>query len=821
MSKKFVTTTLKIEGMTCAACSARVEKALQKIDGVISASVNLTTEKASVEYDPAQVDEAALAQAIEKTGYLVAQDDARAEFTVEGMTCAACSNRVERALNSAPGVRSAVVNLTTGRASVEYNPAVTDLDSLLAAIDKAGYLGRLAQEEDSEDEDDAKLRLAARRMWTAWAFTIPAAIWMLIAMTRGGHQHGWPSTLSYNLGMVLLALPVLFWAGGHVYRSAWRALRHGGANMDTLISLGTLGALTTGAMVFFLPVENYVGVAGMIMSFHLTGRYIETKARGRASQAMRKLLELGAKTAIVLVDGKEREVPIQQVRVGDIMLVRPGEKIPTDGVVVAGESAVDESMATGESLPVTRRQGDEVIGSTVNQQGMLQVRATKIGKDTFLSQVVKLVEEAQGTKVPIQEFADKVTGFFVPAVLVIAALTFIAWLLFPEAMRAVGAPLAQWLPWYNPELTGVTLALYATIAVLVIACPCALGLATPTALMVGSGMGAENGILIRNGAAIQTMSNVDVIVFDKTGTITQGKPEVTDVIAVEGDEAELLRLAASVEVGSEHPLGKAIVASARQKGISLAYPRNFQAVTGKGVSSEIDGRLTLVGSRRLLEDHGLDPHGMDEEIARLEAEGKTAMLVAFEGKVIGIVAVADILKEDSVPAIEALKALGLETAMITGDNRRTAEAIAAKVGISRVLAEVLPEGKVDEVKRLQQQGLTVAMVGDGINDAPALTQADVGVAIGTGTDIAIEAADITLVSGSLSAVVSTVKLSRATFRKIRQNLFWAFIYNSIAIPLAILGLLHPVIAEISMAMSSVTVVGNANLLRRAKIKAAS
>lgn len=821
MSKKFVTTTLKIEGMTCAACSARVEKALQKTDGVISASVNLTTEKASVEYDPAQVDEAALAQAIEKTGYLVAQDDARAEFTVEGMTCAACSNRVERALNSAPGVRAAVVNLTIGRASVEYNPAVTDLDSLLAAIDKAGYLGRLAQEEDSEDEDDAKLRLAARRMWTAWVFTIPAAIWMLIAMTRGGHQHGWPSTLSYNLGMVLLALPVLFWAGGHVYRSAWRALRHGGANMDTLISLGTLGALTTGAMVFFLPVENYVGVAGMIMSFHLTGRYIETKARGRASQAMRKLLELGAKTAIVLVDGKEREVPIQQVRVGDIMLVRPGEKIPTDGVVVAGESAVDESMATGESLPVTRRQGDEVIGSTVNQQGMLQVRATKIGKDTFLSQVVKLVEEAQGTKVPIQEFADKVTGFFVPAVLVIAALTFIAWLLFPEAMRAVGAPLAQWLPWYNPELTGMTLALYATIAVLVIACPCALGLATPTALMVGSGMGAENGILIRNGAAIQTMSNVDVIVFDKTGTITQGKPEVTDVIAVEGDEAELLRLAASVEVGSEHPLGKAIVASARQKGISLAYPRNFQAVTGKGVSSEIDGRLTLVGSRRLLEDHGLDPHAMDEEIARLEAEGKTAMLVAFEGKVIGIVAVADILKEDSVPAIEALKALGLETAMITGDNRRTAEAIAAKVGISRVLAEVLPEGKVDEVKRLQQQGLTVAMVGDGINDAPALTQADVGVAIGTGTDIAIEAADITLVSGSLSAVVSTVKLSRATFRKIRQNLFWAFIYNSIAIPLAILGLLHPVIAEISMAMSSVTVVGNANLLRRAKIKAAS
>lgn len=824
MSKKIVTTTLKIEGMTCAACSARVEKAMQKTDGVISASVNLTTEKASIEYDPTQVDEAALALAIEKTGYLVVRDTARAEIKVEGMTCAACSNRVERALNSAPGVKSAVVNLTTGKASIEYDPSETDLDSLLAAIEKAGYLGHLELEEApaaQEDEDEARLRLAARRMWTAWVFTLPAAIWMLIAMTRGGHQHGWPSALSYNLGMIILALPVLLWAGGHVYRSAWRALRHGGANMDTLISMGTLGALATGAMVFFLPVENYVGVAGMIMSFHLTGRYIETKARGRASQSMKKLLELGAKTAIVLVDGEEREVPIQQVRVGDIMLVRPGEKIPTDGIVVEGESAVDESMATGESLPVTRRQGDEVIGSTVNQQGMLKVQATKIGKDTFLSQVVKLVEEAQGTKVPIQEFADRVTGYFVPTVLVIAALTFVAWLLFPEAMGAVGAPLAHWLPWFNPELTGVTLALYATIAVLVIACPCALGLATPTALMVGSGLGAENGILIRNGAAIQTMSTVDVVVFDKTGTITQGKPEVTDVITAEGDERELLYLAASVEVGSEHPLGKSIVVSARQKGVSLAHPQNFQAVTGKGVSAEIDGRLVLVGSRRLLEDHGVDAHLMDKEISRLEAEGKTAMLVGVEGKVIGIVAVADTIKDDSIQAIESLKALGLETAMITGDNRRTAETIAAKVGISRVLAEVLPDGKVDEVKRLQQQGLKVAMVGDGINDAPALTQADVGVAIGTGTDIAIEAADITLVSGSLSAVVGAVKLSRATFRKIRQNLFWAFIYNSVAIPLAILGLLHPVIAEISMALSSITVVGNANLLRQANIKVAS
>ncbi len=821
LTKEIVTTTLKIEGMTCAACSARVERALQRVEGVVSATVNLTTEKASIEYDSTRVDEATVRQAIEKTGYQVAEDTASVEIMVDGMTCAACANRVERGLSSTAGVRSAVVNLTTERASIKYNPSAIDPDSLLAAVEKAGYMGRMELEEGApaaqRDNDEAKLRVASRRMWTAWAFTLPAAVWMIIAMTQGGHQHGWPSALSYNLGMILLALPVLFWAGGHVYKSAWRALRHGSANMDTLIAMGTLGALATGVMVFFWPVENYVGVAGMIMSFHLTGRYIETKARGRASQSMRKLLELGAKTAIILVEGEEREVPIQQVRVGDIMLVRPGGKIPTDGIVVEGESSIDESMATGESLPVTRRQGDNVIGSTVNQQGMLKVKATKIGKDTFLSQVVKLVEEAQGTKVPIQEFADRVTGFFVPAVLVIATLTFFAWLLFPEAMGAAGATLANWLPWYNPQLTGVTLALFATIAVLVIACPCALGLATPTALMVGSGLGAENGILIRNGAAIQTMSNVDVVIFDKTGTITQGKPEVTDLIAADGDESQLLRLAASVEVGSEHPLGQSIVASARKKGISLAHPLKFQSVTGKGVGAEIDGHLVLVGSRRLLEDNGIAAETMDDEISRLEAQGKTTMLVGSQGNVLGIVAVADTIKEGSIQAIESLKALGLETAMLTGDNRRTAGAIAAKVGISRILAGVLPDGKVDEVKRLQQQGLTVAMVGDGINDAPALTQADVGIAIGTGTDIAIEAADITLVSGHLSTVVSAVRLSRATFRKISQNLFWAFIYNSVAIPLAILGLLHPVIAEISMAMSSITVVGNANLLRRSKI----
>lgn len=814
--------TLKISGMTCAACSTRVEKALGRVAGVSSAAVNLTTEKASIEYDPDQANLDDLRQAVEKTGYQVVSDTKKVELKIEGMTCASCANRVERSLKSTDGVTSAVVNLTTEKATIEYDPDSIGVDELLAAVERAGYQGRMELEEgepaEARDEDDAKLHLAVRRMWTAWAFTLPAAIWMLIAMTIGDHEHGWPTALSFNLGMVLLALPVLIWAGGHVYMSAWRAVRHGGANMDTLIAMGTLAAVSTGVMVFFWPVENYAGVAGMIMAFHLTGRYIETKARGRASQAIKKLLELGAKTAIILVDGEEREVPIQQVQIGDLMLVRPGEKIPTDGVIQEGESAIDESMATGESLPVTRGPGDEVIGSTLNQQGLLKIKATKVGKDTFLSQVIKLVEEAQGTKVPIQEFADRVTGYFVPAVLVIAAVTFAAWLFFPNTMVVAGSLLRDVLPWVDPHLSGTTLALFATIAVLVIACPCALGLATPTALMVGSGMGAENGILIRNGAAIQTMSGLDVIVFDKTGTITRGKPEVTDVVPLaDANEAEVLRLAASAELGSEHPLGKSMVISARERGLDLTEPRNFSSVTGKGVSAEIEGELVLVGSRRLMQENGIPAEDIDADMSRLEGEGKTAMLVGGRGKILGLVAVADTIKEDSIQAIRELENLGLKTAMLTGDNRRTAEAIARKVGISQVLAEVLPAGKVDEVKRLQEQGLKVAMVGDGINDAPALTQADVGVAIGTGTDIAIEAADITLISGSLMTVVSAVKLSRATFRKIRQNLFWAFIYNTVAIPLAILGLLHPVIAEISMAMSSITVVGNANLLRRAKI----
>jgi len=740
----------------------------------------------------------------------------KVDLPIKGMTCTSCAQSIEKNLKKKKGVHSAHVNLATEKVAISYDPIQITLEKIAEAIEETGYQV-MAQEEAKEEgvsEEEGKMLQARRRMFWAWGFTVPVIAWMIPEMILG---KAWPSRLVFDLGMVILATPVMFWIGWPTLRSAGRAIFHKSANMDVLIAMGTIASYATGFTTLFFPIANYAGVAAMIFAFHLTGRYIETMAKGRASQAIKKLLELGVKTARILVDGKEKEVPIEEVKLGDVMLVRPGEKIPTDGKIIEGDSAVDESMATGESMPVRKKGGDKAIGATVNQHGLLKVKATKVGKDTFLSQVIKMVEECQGSKVPIQEFADRVTSYFVPTILIVAALTFILWLIFPGALKVVGVWAASFLPWVNPALGVFTLAIFATVAVLVIACPCALGLATPTALMVGSGMGAENGILVREGAAIQTLKDVHTVVFDKTGTITKGKPGVTDIIPAKRFKVEeVLRLAASVEIGSEHPLGQAIVEEAKEKETSLVEPKDFEAVTGKGVKARLNGKEVLVGSRKLVvQTRGADL--MERDLKRLEEEAKTAILVAIDGKIAGAIAVADTLKEDSVQAIRELEKMGIETAIITGDNRGTAEAIAKKVGISRVLAEVLPEGKVDEIKRLQNEVGTVAMVGDGINDAPALTQANVGIAIGTGTDIAIEASDVTLISGNLSGVVSAIKLSRATFRKIKQNLYWAFGYNMAAIPIAILGLLHPVIAEAAMAFSSISVVTNANRLKRVNI----
>lgn len=813
---------LPVRGMTCASCVSHVEKALKGVDGVGEVNVNLATEKASLDFSADTLKVGDLVKAVQETGYEVPTETTTLD--IEGMTCASCVNHVEQALSKVPGVIEANVNLATERATVTYVSEAAGLADFKKAVREAGYKVAEPAEESSADAEEAdeeevvrKMRRARFRMRTAWIFTGPIIVWMLAEMLFG---ITWPNETVFNLGMIVLALPVLAWVGRRTYQSGMTAVLHGYANMDTLIMLGTGASLLTGPASFFFPVANYAGVSAMIMAFHLTGRYIEESAKGRASQAIRKLLKLGAKTARVLRDGEEVEVPIDEVSVGDVMVVRPGEKIPTDGVVISGESAVDESMATGESMPVNKQEGDEVIGATVNQEGLLKVRATKVGKDTFLAQVIKLVEEAQGSKVPIQALADRVTGVFVPVVMTIAAVTLLVNLLFPGVMSSL-VGVGSFLPWVNPDLSPATLAIVSMVAVLVIACPCALGLATPTALMVGSGMGAEHGILIRSGEAIQTLKDVAIIIFDKTGTITKGKPEVTDLVKLDDagmSERDILRLAGSAERGSEHPLGRAVVERAEAEGLALSEPEGFQAVRGKGITAELDGRPVLVGSRRLMEEEGLDAAPYEQALRTLENEAKTAILVAADGQLVGVIAVADTLKEDSADAIGALHEMGLQTAMITGDNQRTAEAIAERVGIDHVLAEVLPDGKVAEVQKLQERFGLVAFVGDGINDAPALTQANVGIAIGTGTDIAIEASDVTLVRGELTGVVEAVNLSRATFRKIRQNLFWAFFYNVIMVPLAVIGWMHPVLAEIAMATSSVTVVTNANTLRRVDIR---
>lgn len=710
---------------------------------------------------------------------------------ISGMTCNSCALTIEKALVRTPGVISANVNFANEESYIEYDKRLIGEEKLKEVVRSAGY----DVVEKTIDQDLEKIKQSKVRLIRAWIFTLPLTLAMFLHMVFKVH-------LPYSEWIsLLLVTPVVFWTGWQTHKGALIALVHLSANMDLLISLGTLAAYVTGIFSLFFPLESYAPVAAMIMSFHLLGKYLENLAKGRASQAIRKLIKLGAKTARLIVNGfafsEEKEIPLEKVKVGDIMLIRPGEKIPTDGVVIEGESTVDESMATGESMPVEKKKGDQAIGATVNKEGVLKIKATKVGKDTFLSQVIKLVAECQGSKVPIQEFADKITSYFVPVVLVISLLTFFLWLIIPR----------------SPNFSS---ALFAAVAVLVIACPCALGLATPTALMVGSGLGAENGILIRNGEAIQTTREINSIVFDKTGTITEGRPAVTDVISLNSamDEITLLGYAASVESNSEHPLARAIVNEAKAKNIKLFPTEKFKNSPGKGVEAIIAGKKILAGRGQFFEERRIGYGNLNDRLSELEKEGKTAVLIIQEEKIIGIIALADRIKESSLEAIKELKDMGLNMVILSGDNYYTVQAVAKTVGVDNFLAEMLPEEKTKKIKELQNAGKKVAMVGDGINDAPALVQADVGIALGSGTDVAIESADITLVSSNLQTVVKAIKLSRATFKKIKQNLFWAFFYNILAIPVAALGFLHPVIAEICMFLSSLNVVGNSLRLRR-------
>jgi len=650
-------------------------------------------------------------------------------------------------------------------------------------------MSHLKEHHHEQPVEDAEITSWKKKLIWSWLLTIPIAIIMLSERLLSFSLIEMPYSIIFIL---VLGFPIIFVFGFSTIKSGLRGFTNFYFNMDSLISLGTIVAYATGIFYFIGIVQDYSGIAAMIMAFFTTGKYVEALARGRASQEIRKLLELGAKKSIVLRNNKELEISIEELKIGDVMIVKPGEKIPTDGIVIRGESSVDESMVSGESLPVDKLKGDNVVGATINQDGILYVKATKIGHDTFLAHIIELVEEAQGSKVPIQKLADKITSVFVPAILILAILTFFNWWYFSEDLsRAIGVG----------------------VAVLVIACPCALGLATPTALMVGSGMGANKGILIRKGEAIQTMKEVKIVVFDKTGTITKGKPEVIDIYSKVSKE-KLLEIAGSLERLSEHPIAKAVVNKASLK--KYKKVTKFKILRGKGVEGEISGKEIIIGNRTLMNEKKINLEDFDKKISDFEEKGNTTMIVVQNKEVIGFIAVADAIKEDSVDALKILNDEGYKTIMITGDNDKTAKAIAKQVGIKEVIANVLPEYKAKKVQELQKRGF-VAFVGDGINDAPALKQSNVGIAMGSGTDIAIEAGDLVLAKSSLIGVVQSIRLSKATFRKIKQNLFWAFAYNVIAIPLAVGGVLHPLIAEVAMALSSITVVTNANLLRRAKI----
>lgn len=804
--------TFGITGMSCASCAGAVEDAIRSLQGVEEASVNLTTEKAKVVYDPSLVTPDAIKRAVVDAGYNVALSEV--SLSVKGMSCASCAQIIEESLMAQDGAYSANVNLATERANIRYNPESVTLPALKAAIVKAGYE---VLETETVDTEMAAREKERNRQFALLVFSLSLSIPIMVLMLAFD-LFGLGATLGIQewQGLLLFALatPVQFIAGSQFYSGTYKALRSRRANMDTLIAIGSSAAyLYSTAVVFFpgaIPFGHhlYFDTSAMIISLILFGKYLEAKAKGRTSEAIRKLIGLQARTARVVRDGQEVEVPVEEVVVDDIFVVRPGEKIATDGAVIDGVSAVDESMITGESIPVEKSSGSEVIGGSINKNGSLRVRATKVGKDTALSQIIRLVEDAQASKAPIQRYADTVSAWFVPAVILIAIASFSVWYFFAfDALGVVG--------------DDFIFSLSVFIAVLVISCPCALGLATPTAIMVGSGKGAENGILIKSGGALETAGKVQTIVFDKTGTLTQGKPEVTDLRPSGVSEGDLLLYAAAAETGSEHPLGEAIVRRAHQVSADIPKAERFEAVPGKGVRSLVNGRGVLIGNRGLMALNQVSISDIEADLQRLEDEGKTAMILALDGKVAGVIGVADVVKSTSAFAVAELQRMGIEVIMLTGDNWRTAKVIAGQVGIEKYIAEVLPENKVREVARLQGEGRIVAMVGDGVNDAPALAQADVGIAIGSGTDVAMETGEIVLIKSDLTDVVAAIQLSRKTMSKIRQNLFWALGYNTAGIPIAagvlfpFFGiLLNPIVAAGAMAMSSVSVVSNAALLKR-------
>jgi len=810
-----------ISGMSCAACAKRIEKAVSRLDGVLEVSVNLASEKLTVGYEKQKVSLGRIKETIERIGYGVIDGRRRKTVTIPigGMTCAACASRIERVLAKKEGVLRVSVNLATEKATVEYDPGITRISAIRQAIGDIGYKA-LGTGSKAVDEDKQRKEKEIRILWTKFIISaVSAAPLLYIAMAPmipwlhfplPGFLEPMHFPLNYAIAQIILVIPAII-AGYKFYTVGFKALMLRSPNMDSLIAIGTSAAVVYSLYSTFrirsgnmnAVEELYFETAGVIITLILLGKSLEAVSKGKTSEAIKKLMGLAPKTAIVIQDGKETEIPIEEVEIGDVILVRPGEKIPVDGEIIFGQTAIDESMLTGESMPVDKKAGDKVYAATMNTNGMFRFKATRVGSDTALAQIIKLVEEAQGSKAPIAKMADIVSGYFVPIVVAIAIIAFACWLIAGQTL---------------------VYALTIFISILVIACPCALGLATPTAIMVGTGKGAEYGILIKSGEALEVTHRIDTIVFDKTGTITEGKPRVTDIIPAGGVSRErLLRIAASCEKGSEHPLGEAIVKKAEEENLDLLRVDRFEAIPGHGIEASVEGMDVLIGNMKLMDGRGIALGEMEEQSERLAVEGKTPMFIAADNGIMGVIAVADVVKESSVKAVKKLQSMGIEVIMITGDNRNTAGAIARQVGISRVLAEVLPQDKANVVKKLQSEGKKVAMVGDGINDAPALVQADIGIAIGSGTDVAMESADIVLMRSDLMDVPTAVHLSRSTIRTIRQNLFWAFGYNAAGIPIAagilrFFGgpLLSPMFAAAAMSLSSVSVLTNALRLKRFK-----